>query len=288
MLDRAFAVVSDEAYFPGLWALLNSIWAYHGTSVTTFVFLQDVPPQACYRHPLFISGVLSVHRMSDLPSETVGTWEAKQRVPSFLAGIARTVMLLDADCVLVSKMDDVFERADKGLIVASEDGGSSVDYTRIEFNSYGENWQAESMPYFTSGILAFDVVRHWDLAALWEFTSRFAAYSPSGGEPYRFHGHGDQGTLNACAARLGKNTKLSLLPQELWGKASGWKKDRDGLLMLESSPVVVQNVRENEPQRIVHCTGPKWWTDRGRRELPPSVLDVFRYFHELDAQSQAA
>jgi len=38
MLDRCFAVVCDAGYFPGLRALLNSVWTYHGDAIPVFLY----------------------------------------------------------------------------------------------------------------------------------------------------------------------------------------------------------------------------------------------------------
>jgi hypothetical protein len=41
---RVFATLSDAKYFPGLWALLNSIYVYHGDELRVFVFSYGLTP----------------------------------------------------------------------------------------------------------------------------------------------------------------------------------------------------------------------------------------------------
>jgi len=288
MYQRAFATVSDERYFPGLWALLNSIYAYYGCDYRVFVVGHQLPGSAVAdlrRHPLGHS--LTLIDDQELAYKSVGAWEAKQCVPSYLCGRADTVCMLDADLVLLTRLDDVFAWAEQGLIVSSRDGQQDRDFD-AHYRVYNEALVGTRFPYFNSGFLCLSLLRHWDLAALWEFTSRFADYSRSRGQPYGFVGHGDQGILNAIAALLGKRAVLKLLPQHMWCNSAGWTRDETvDLVGVDGSRLEVYHRRSSDRQRLLHSTGPKWWSSEGRAFFASSgdVLKCFEHFASLHPRS---
>ena len=288
MYQRAFATVSDDNYFPGLWVLLNSIFAYYGCDYRVFVVghhLSDSAVVDLHRHPLGRS--LTLIDDKEFAYQPVRRWEAKQCILSHLCGQVATMCMLDADLVLLSRLDDVFGWAEEGLIVSSQDGHQEAVFDH-NYGVYGEALVGTRMPYFNSGFLCFNLLRHWDLAALWEFTSRFAAYSPSAGQPYGFAGHGDQGILNAIAALLGKRGALKLLPQELWCNSAGWSGD-ETLDMVGGDGIVLEVLhrRSGDRQRLLHSTGPKWWTSEGRAFFGNSgdVMKCFEHFAALHPRS---
>ena len=259
-LPRVFVVACNGAYYPGLMALLNSIWAYHRSRIPVFVYHRDMTGaqlEALFAHR---AGVRLFH-VSTLPFPCAGLWEAKQQIFAHCLGRARCVYLLDADVVLASEMEDVFQLAEAGKIVASADGGGGSYDAR--YAVYGPRLPGTRHPYINSGALCLDVVRHWDLAGLWAFSARYGAYSPGGGAPLGLPGHGDQGLFNALVALQNKTECFHVLPEGPWCAATKrWmleirRAQADGRL-------VVWNVTDQTRQRIVHCIGPKWWTRRGR------------------------
>src|SRR3974390_1488005 len=101
MLSRVFATVTDLGYFPGVQALLNSIWAYHRREIPVFLYhrgLGDAELAWLGRPPCEIR----LFEVDALPFTSFGMWEAKQQVFAHCLGQARAVYLLDADLVLVS------------------------------------------------------------------------------------------------------------------------------------------------------------------------------------------
>ena len=279
MLERVFVVACDGNYFPGLRALLNSIWAYHGNEIPVFVYYRRFSPaQLCElrRHP---AGVRLFH-VSGLMRRCPGLWEAKQQVFAHCLGRARCVYLLDADVVLTSEMHDVFRLAAAGKIVASADGGGGK-YDR-RYRVYGPGLPGTRYPYLNSGAVCLDVVRHWDLAGLWAFSSPYGEYSPNGGAPLGLPGHGDQGLFNALAGLLGKVENFHVLPEGTWCAATKrWDmklRGADAAGRLE-----MWNVTEQARQRLVHCIGPKWWTREGRavQGRRGDKLKCFEHFAEL-------
>jgi hypothetical protein len=282
MYQRAFAIVTDEAYFPGAQALLNSIYAYYGQEYRVFVVgfcLRSGSLELLANHSL--GSAITVLDTKSFAYPPVGAWEAKQCVLSHLCGLADIVCLLDADIVLLSRLDDVFDIARKGKIVSSKDG--SHKKFDNDYLVYGPRIVGARVPYFNSGFLCLSLVRHWNLASLWEFTSRFARYSPGGGHPYSFPGHGDQGVLNALVVVLDKQADLVTLPQEIWCNSAGWSGEAVDITRVDGPKLEVMHRRLGVQQRLLHSTGPKWWRPEGREHfgIAGDVLACFQHFERL-------
>lgn len=282
MLPRVFAVVSDAAYFDGLRALLSSIFTYHRSSIPVFVYhrglsdgqlkwLKDRWQEVC------------LFNVDELAFPSLGTWEAKQQVFAHCMGRAANVYLVDADLVLVSRVDDVFTLAEQGKIVSSSNRNETYG---PEYGVYSPSLPGRSRAYIHSGALCLNVVRHWDLVGLWAFASQHSAYSPGRGEPLRLPGHGDQGTFNAIATLLNKDADTHIFPGGPW--CDGAKNSRLTIqTRFPDGRMVVWNTALNVRQRLVHCTGPKWWTERGARNLA-RFGDKFECFQHFAALSEAA
>jgi hypothetical protein len=277
--SRVFAVACDNYYYPGLRALLPSIAAYHGLDIPVFLYHRDL--SKAQLQELGRLGVeLCPFGLAGLPFPAPGMWEAKQQIFAHCIGRARCVYLLDADLVLVSALDDVFELARMGKVVSSADGG---------WRTFGSDYMAYSpglvglcQPYINSGALCLDVVRHWDLAGLWAFASNYGAYSPGAGVPLGLPGHGDQGVFNAVAGLLNKVPSFHVLPEGSWCDSTRGctlrirRRRRGGRL-------IVWNSTERTRQRLVHSSGPKWWTAEGAAHLRQfgDKLRCFEHFLTL-------
>ncbi len=279
--QQAFAVVADSNFYPGLMALLNSIHVYHGASIRTFVFvyhLTEAQVEEIREHPM--GPAITLLQDVSVRRKPAGIWEAKQQVLDYLMGRAKVVCLLDADLVLLSKLGDVFNLAERGKIVSSRDGTDPIRFGR-EYRSFGEKLVGKEMPYFNSGFLCLDIVKHWDLVALWSFSSHFAAYSPNGGAPLRFQGHGDQGLLNAVAGLQDKESSLHLFTQDEWCNSGLWSANRKVVIeKREGKKLTVTNTVTGGRQRLLHSTGPKWWTTQGAEHFSKcgDVLECFKHF----------
>jgi hypothetical protein len=279
--SRAFAVVCDHNYFPGLRGLLNSILTYHGLELPVFILdhgMTDEQRQYLRTHPLRPQ----VGSTEILPVLPAGTWEAKQQVPAWLLPAVRCLYLLDADLVLTSRVDDVFTMAEEGRIVSSTDG-EGVAYEE-EYAVYSPCLPGRREPYFNTGALCMDIRRHWDLTALWAFSSNYGRYSPNGGAPLAFPGHGDQGLFNAAAHMLGKGDFFHALSEAEWCGSTNecplqiTDRDSDGRL-------TVTNLVTGGLQRLAHCTGAKWWTADGehRQKGLGDKFAIFHHFETLDS-----
>ena len=286
MFDRIFALACDVAYIPGLFGTLNSIYTHHGNRIPVFIYERDFSAGGRARlkaHPL----APSVFPIDILPHPSPGLWEAKQQVMAHCLGRARCVFLLDADIVLTSGMDDVFALAAAGKIVGGRDGGR-ICYDEAH-RVYGDGLPGTRHYYMNTGAVCLDVQRHWDLVALWAFTANYGAYSPHGGFPLHLPGHGDQGIFNALVARLGKLEDCHFLPHRLWhecGRECTMKiteEHADGRL-------TVLNVDVGQPQRLLHSTGPKWWTPEGEayHGRYGDKLRVYQHFGAMNFTGKSA
>lgn len=279
-IPRAFAVVCDRNYFPGLRALLNSIHAYHGRELPVFVLnhgLDREQLQYLETHPVRPQVVAT----GIFPFASAGAWEAKQQVAAWLLPVVRCLYLLDADLVLTSRVDDVFILAEEGRIVSSTDG-EGVTYSQ-EYTAYSVNLPGRRERYFNTGALCMDIRLHWDLTALWAFSSRYGKYAPHEGLPLGLPGHGDQGIFNAVAHMLRKEECFHVLREEEWCGST-----KESPLQItgrnEDGRLTVTNLDTGGPQRLAHCTGAKWWTDggRARQNRLGDKYAVFRHFETLD------
>lgn len=276
MLERAFVVVADERYTLPLAALLNSIHAYHGCEIPVFVYERgfgDIDTRIIEQHPL----KPTLLRVRELPFHPDGMWEAKQQVFAHCLGRARVVLLIDADVVLTSPLNDIFELAATGKIVAGIDTGH-IEYTKL-YDVYSTALAGQNHAYINSGMVCLDVVKHWDVVGLWAFASIFGYYSPKAGFPLQLPGYGDQGLLNPIIALLRKTDELHVLPSGIWHECQG----DCSMVITTAHPdgrLEVLNVECQQPQRILHSTGPKWWIPEGAEAIRHhgDKLRCYRHF----------
>ena len=120
------------------------------------------------------------------------------------------------------------------------------------------------------------------LTGLWAFASQYCVYSPDRGHPLQLAGHGDQGVFNAIASMLHKSDNFHILPETEWcdstvGCALGIQE------MSGNGELVVSNVTTGNKQRIVHSSGPKWWTKAGEvhQGRRGDKLKVFEHFYNF-------
>lgn len=278
MHPRVVAIACDRNYFPGLQALVNSVHTYH-PELPIFVFERGFRAAEfawLANHP----ATIEVQAIARFPFPVTGMWEAKQQVPAECLSRARSVCLIDADIVVLSRLDDVFELAEDGKIVAGCDGMGS--YFDSAYQVYGPSVVGKRWFHLNSGLVCFDVHRHWDLAGLWAFSSNYGAYSPHGGYPLGLPGLGDQGLLDGVMALLNKDQNYHRLPLHSWHdfRRPGHMK----ITEVESGgQLTVENTFVHQRQRIAHCIGLKWWKP-GADSFHPSddKLRCFRHFANLD------
>jgi hypothetical protein len=274
---NAIALVTDLEYFPGSRALINSIYAYH-PELPIFLFqrgLQKEEFEWLHSHPADIQVCAITH----FPYFCPGMWEAKQQAFAECFGRSQVVCLIDADIVLLSRIDDVFQEAAAGKIVAGCDAWR-ITY-EDEFRVYGDELVGKEADGLNSGLLCMDINRHWDVVGLWAFSSNYGRYSPHRGYPLGLPGFGDQGLLNAILVLLRKEPFYHILPHGVWHDFRHASTMRI-VEHQEGGRLLVQNSERGERQRINHCVGIKWWQPDA--ELQHDVgdkLECFRHFEEL-------
>lgn len=279
---RAFAVVTNRGFLPGCLALLNSIASYHGTDIPTCVFGIDLTASQWRLLTQGRNSVIPIRiSRDDLGPCERPNWVLKQQVPARLFTQVKTLCLLDADIVLLSPLDDVFARAEENRIVSSEDRDGRLHYGS-RYQRYAPDIPRRSGLYFNSGFLCLQLQRHWDLVGLWAWSARWAEYAHWSDDPLQLPGHGDQGLLNGVALLLKKQPALHLFREDEWCNSTGWSTTRT-LTLRQADPagrLDVVNDQTGERQRLLHSTGPKWWTDRGRQHFRDcgDVLTCFEHF----------
>ncbi len=282
MYARAIAITCDNGYFQAVQALLNSIFVYH-PELPIFLFHRNFGgDQVAWieRHPLKIE----LRPISHFPYHCPGLWEAKQQAMAECMGRARTVCLIDADIVLVSRVDDVFTSAEAGKIVAGCDATNTC-YGE-EYRVYSPHLVGRHSRDINSGLLCIDVQRHWDVIGLWAFSSNYGQYSPHRGYPLGLPGFGDQGLLNAILFMLGKEADYEILPHGVWHDFRGPSAMRI-VRRAKGGGLVVENRELRARQRILHCVGYKWWWENPDEHHGDGgdKLACFRHFAALDPLS---
>lgn len=278
MHPRAIAVVCDLGYIRGGQALINSIQVYH-PELPIFVFERGFRAEEF----AWMAGQparIQVSSVSRFPYYCPGLWEAKQQVLAECLGRVRHLCLIDADVVLLSRIDDVFEASEQGRIAA----GCDLWHIQFgeEYQSYGSTVVGQTTIGINSGLFCLDLQRHWDLVGLWAFSSNYGAYSPHKGYPLALAGFGDQGLLNALIVRLGKQADCHILPHGVWHDF----RQKTTLRISSREPggaLVVQNCELGQRQRINHCVGYKWWQEEARQQHEHGdKLECFFHFARLN------
>lgn len=282
-MSQCFALAVDAAYEPGLFAVVNSIYAYHRDSVPVRIYYRDISRESLAwlgRHPARPTLVNLLH----LPTAHRGMWEVKQQIPAWEMLHSRLVFLLDVDCVLCSPMHDIFNLAAEGFIVGAKDGAGVVEYTD-DYRIYGIH-PGEIHHYINTGALCLDTATHWPILAAWTFSASHARYSNgprASSANLNLPGHGDQGLFNAIVAGLGRSEAVYALPGEEWCDA--WSRGRPRIRS-SGNPVVLHIVNEitGLRQRLIHSSGPKWWTADGRlaQARQGDKLKIFEHFNAVE------
>lgn len=276
--SRAFCIVTDRGFLPGARALVNSIWAYHRDHVAIAIYQRGLAQDELswfWEHP----ARPIIHDLDQMAGAHRGMWECKQQALAWELKRHRLVYLLDADTVLCSAVDDVFDFAAAGFIVSSLDG-EGVQYDD-RFSSYGITAGTRSI-YINSGAICLDLVEHWRVVALWSFAANHAAYSGAP-PPLQLHGHGDQGVLNAIISGMDICDSVYRLSASEWCD-SGLKSIPRIIGTRELGALKVINSVTGLQQRIIHSTGPKWWTARGavHNARFGDKLRIFEHFANME------
>jgi hypothetical protein len=108
--------MSDAGYFLGLRALMNSVYVYYGRSIPVVVMDVGLTVEQLNeigKHPAF-GGMIGCKKCQNREQ----AWQAKQSCFSEQAGNAKLVCWIDSDSVLTDRVDEAFEAAKQGYVVA--------------------------------------------------------------------------------------------------------------------------------------------------------------------------
>lgn len=292
IINYSFASIADKNYFPGIWSLLNSIYAYHNNKYSAFIFdigLTDEQKIMLLEHPISTYIVQSVCPISYGKNLKKLFFDVRCGLFSYLIGKVKNVYMIDADIVLTSKMDDVFELSDKGNIVTNlwkypPDVPNAFEFIGEDFRSYGDHVVGKRKLWFQASVFCFDVIKHWDLACLFEQSARFVEWRSNKGYPVFLKGRHEQEVLRHLCVTLNKEHCLYQFGVEDWSD-SRHERSVKILKMNDDGTLVVRRKELNRNQRLLHNTPTeKWWmSNEGFKKLAGAgdKLKCFQHFYNL-------
>lgn len=292
MIEAAFACIADRNYFIGIWSLINSIYAYHGDEYPVFVFdlgLAKDQVDSLRRHPVKVFLVRTIDPDAYGGNVRKLFFDVRCGLFSYLIGKVRVVYMIDADIVLTSRMDDVFQLARQGKIVTNlwkypPLNPTEFEFVGEEFRSYGDSVVGKRKLWFQASVFCFDVIKHWDLACLFDQASRFSEWRSSRGFPVFLKGVHEQEMLRHLCIMLNKEPYLHQFGVEDWSDS---RHERSVSIrgMKEDGTLVVRRKSLEKNQRLLHNTpAEKWWmSEEGEKKLADAgdKLKCFRHFYGL-------
>ena len=166
----------------------------------------------------------------------------------------------------------------------SSDESSEFELIGDGFRSYGDHVVGKRKLWFQASVFCFDVIKHWDLACLFEQAAKFAEWRSNKGFPVFLSGKHEQEMLRHLCVLLNKEPYLHQFGVEDWSDSRHersvaiTKKNADGTL-------VVRRKALDRDQRLLHNTPPqKWWmSDEGLEKLAGAgdKLQCFQHFYNL-------
>lgn len=270
---KSFTSVCDEEYFPGLWAMINSIYKYNGTEIPLYLFdigLNISQKKSLNEHPLTIY----LLDKNVLPFQTINAWECKQQVLSVLSEFSRYVLLTDSDIIFTKQAKEYFNMAKKGYIVSYYDKIEKFDLSQIA-NFYNKKIDSQ-FPKFNSGFLCIDVKYHWDIVTLWANSLKLIKTLTEEEKKNYFAGYGDQGILNSLIFLLNKKNQLFLINGCYYNNNDDEiiiKKDNQ----MNEIKITIKSIEHDI--NLIHCIGPKWWlSDSKNYILNEKLIELCKSF----------
>jgi hypothetical protein len=258
---RAVGLFSDLAYYPSLVAVINSILHFQ-VQARIKVYDFNGLPHLVRSHLGRWAEVLQP------PPEILGDhyhehWNYR---PRFLAaaGIDPCELLLDADTVVLSDLEEAFREIEAGKVVAVRewdyvhpDSQREYDYRELPADSIYHRRLAhpeiykESLPIFNGGLLGFNRERHRFLIDLWREPT--AHHDELGGTFFAL----DQHSLSLILASLRREGKIAVheLPPELWMQTWAGHREPRKLLAFEGGSPALYNGDAARRMRFYHYTG---------------------------------
>jgi hypothetical protein len=273
MVRHAFVTVTDQAFFPGTLATVNSIFEFD-SDADIYVIVDErkplTPPQReCFRGQRGVR--LMESSQFDAPGRVLKPWELKAYACHDLCADFEVIICIDSDCLLCSEVGDVIHRclSTQGFLGGRDGDGVCYDES---YAPYGMAVPAHN-PRYMSTSLMFCAVNDKNRRALrrWAECCNSAQFNGSGPHP----GHGDQGVLNAVLFADGRSDEIELLDNRLWSQHwCYWDSIidfRDGAFFNMTA--------DGARQRSFHCGGAeKFWLRAHRdRVLNGNALQTYSY-----------
>ena len=240
----AFLTVTDDRFFVGTLAAVNSILHYHPDAEILVVNRTDAGLNDHQRHLLERANVRVLD--SDLfraEGRHIGPWELKAYAARDLAPRYDLLIGIDSDCVLCAGVGDVAHRAlETGLFTGGQDG-SGVTYDE-SYAPYGIPPGAYN-PHYMSTSLYFcpTTPENREILDRWARCTNEAVYNHRGPYP----GYGDQGVLNSVIfARRGADG-TDMLENETWSQhGTYW----DSILVHDGDRIVNRTRQDAEAAEL--------------------------------------
>jgi hypothetical protein len=255
----AFLTVTDDRFFVGTLATVNSILHHHPDAEILVVNRTDA---GLNEHQRLLLGRANVRVLdSDLfraEGRHIGPWELKAYAARDMAPRYDLLIGIDSDCVLCAGVGDVAHRAlGTGRFISGRDG-SGVTYDE-SYAPYGIRPGAFN-PHYLSTSLYFCPMTPTNLEILdrWARCTNEAVYNHRGPYP----GYGDQGVLNSVIFALRGPDGAEVLDNDTWSQhGTYW----DTVLMHDGDRIVNQT-RQGQRQRSLHCGGSEKFWEHSHRE----------------------
>lgn len=264
---RVLAVtVSDRKFFVGTLAAVNSLLHYAEQFPDDCSLDVAVISSGQYNEALTPPQIELLQRGSQFgvkyrphtdfakPGRVLGAWQLKAYAPADMAAGYDLVFGFDSDLVFCSSVHDVIRKclAD-GKFRGGKDG-NGITYTR-EYAPYGISPGLKA-PYMSTSCY-FCPITPLNLAILqdWALKTNTAKYGPQTQKIY--HGHGDQGVLNAVIAAHTGAKNVETLDNATWSQH--WRYDTD--VVEWDGANLINYTADRQPMRTLHCGGTqKFWT----------------------------
>ena len=258
---RAIGLFSDVAYYPALVAVVNSILHFQ-VQARIKVYDFDGLPHLLRSHLGRFAEVVQP------PAAILGNHYREHFYyrPRFLAaaGIERHELLLDADMVVLSDLEEAFREIEAGRVVAVREWRYVHPDSLREWNyrdlpaasayhrllAHPEIYK-EGLPIYNGGLLGFNRDRHGDVLDLWrqgtehheELADTFFAL--------------DQHSLSLILASLRREGRVEVheLPPELWMQTWAGHREPRKLLAFEGGSPALYNGDPARAMRCYHHTG---------------------------------
>jgi lipopolysaccharide biosynthesis glycosyltransferase len=259
-----YYTVSDENYFLGTVALLNSLRL---TGNAGELLVLDAGLSHSQRRSLAEHAIVF-----DPPIEIVHPFLLTTY--AHFCDLSGSLVVIDSDIIVTRSLDDILERAASGSICAYPDGPE----TRMRwFSEWHERLQLRSPlsrdACINAGLVAFDI-DHWPnlLARWWEICQLIPADEVFVPGPFQA---GDQDALNALLMSELPRERLSMLPES----ETGFGVNVGATIKVEDF-TTLRCTFEGHPTRILHFIDrPKPWERSGWTRLGAS--DYVRLMRRL-------